>query len=290
VPTSPYRDIHVVINPASGGNAPILNTLSDVFAQHGVNWDVSITHTAGDATRLAEEAVKKGADLVAGYGGDGTQMEVVAGLRGTGVPLGLLPGGTGNAMAFELGIPRDLRAATELLCQSSKTTLLDLAEAAGNTFMLRAYTGPKPEYVASREEKDRLGILAYPLATLRVLKNLEPTIYRLSIDGKETFEASGLSCFVFNAGASGGIPMSLPEVIACDGLLDVYIINDKPPSTPELIGHLFGNHEGHYNHWRCSSVSIETESPETLWLDGEVKGTTPCTIRVHPQAIRVVTP
>jgi diacylglycerol kinase (ATP) len=283
-----YKNIHVIINPASGGNEPILNTLNDVFTKHGVRWDASITHQAGDATKQCKEAVQRGADMVAGYGGDGTQMEVVAGLRGSGTPLGILPGGTGNAMAFELGIPRGLRAATELLCTSSNTTEIDLAQTGERIFMLRAYTGPKPEYVASREEKDRLGIMAYPLATLRVLKNLKPTKYRITIDG-ETGETEGLACFVFNAGASGGIDASLPEVSASDGVLDLYMLHTTPPTATELVSHLFGRHEEHVNHWRGRKITIETDDPEDLWLDGEPSGQTPCTIQVLPREVRVVT-
>jgi diacylglycerol kinase family enzyme len=73
---APYKRIHVIINPAACGNEPILNVLNDVFRQHQVEWDVSITHRASDAVRQAQEAIEGGADLVAGYGGDGTQMVV----------------------------------------------------------------------------------------------------------------------------------------------------------------------------------------------------------------------
>jgi len=71
----PYPRVHVIINPAAGHDEPILNTLNDVFHPADVEWDVSITHKFGDATRLTKEAVARGVDLVAGYGGDGTQMD-----------------------------------------------------------------------------------------------------------------------------------------------------------------------------------------------------------------------
>ena len=103
--TLPYQRVHVVINPASGQNQPILNVLNDVFHSAGVKWDVSLTHQAGDAARQAREAAASGVDLVAAYGGDGTQMEVANGLMGTGVPQAILAGGTGNAIAHELGLP-----------------------------------------------------------------------------------------------------------------------------------------------------------------------------------------
>ncbi len=70
----PYPKVHVVINPAAGQDEPILNVLNHVFHPAGVDWDNSLTHKSGDATRLAAEAAASGVDLVAAYGGDGTQM------------------------------------------------------------------------------------------------------------------------------------------------------------------------------------------------------------------------
>ena len=64
--TVPYPKIHVVINPASGKDEPILNTINDVFHQHGVGWNVSVTKKYGDATEPAKTAIANGADLVIG--------------------------------------------------------------------------------------------------------------------------------------------------------------------------------------------------------------------------------
>lgn len=93
--TPTFRRVHVVINPASGKDQPILNTLNDVFHQHGVEWDVSITHKYGDATAQAKDAIARGVDLVVGYGGDGTQHELANAVIGTETPMAVLPGGTG---------------------------------------------------------------------------------------------------------------------------------------------------------------------------------------------------
>ena len=62
--TAPYQKIHVVINPASGKDESIINTLNDVFHQHNIDWDVSITKKYGDATAQAKAAIANGADLV----------------------------------------------------------------------------------------------------------------------------------------------------------------------------------------------------------------------------------
>ena len=147
----PYKRVLVIINPAAGHDEPILNVLNDVFQPAGVDWDIRITHKSGDATRLAREAAAMGVDLVAGYGGDGTQMEVANGLLGTGVPQAILPGGTGNAMAHDLKVPIKLSEAAQLIVSSPKRQAVDLARAGDRVYMLRAYTGVSAEQAASRE-------------------------------------------------------------------------------------------------------------------------------------------
>ena len=128
---APYPRVHVVINPASGKDEPILNVLNDVFGQHGVAWDISVTHKYGDAGAQARAAIADGVDLVAGYGGDGTQHEianavVTAAATADGDADGDPPGGTGNGFAREMGTPTTLRDATELLCTSATTRNIDV--------------------------------------------------------------------------------------------------------------------------------------------------------------------
>ena len=100
----------MVINPASGKDEPVLNVLNDVFHQHeDIEWTISVTKKYSDATAQAREAAEGRADLVAGYGGDGTQHEIANGILGTTAVMGVLPGGTGNGFTTELGTPKELR-------------------------------------------------------------------------------------------------------------------------------------------------------------------------------------
>ena len=162
----PYKRIHVVVNPVSGKDQPIVNVLNSVFAHYGVEWDISITRKYGDATEFARRAAEAGYDLVAGYGGDGTQHEVANGIMGTGVPMGVLPGGTGNGFANELGTPTSLRPAVELLCTSHNQRYIDIAQTEDGYFVQRLFTGIEPEEQTSREDKNKYGTLAYLCVTL----------------------------------------------------------------------------------------------------------------------------
>lgn len=287
-----YKHAMVIINPSAGKDEPILNTINDVFYQHGVDYDVRITHQFGDATRLAQEAASGDYDLVTGYGGDGTQMEVANGLIGSDVPMAILPGGTGNAMAFELKVPRNLRQAVELICTSEKTQAVDLAKAGDKMFMLRLYSGVDEEQKTTREQKDKYGILAYPISNLEMMRNLNHAAYTLTIDG-EVVQEKGFSCFVINAGSIGGVNLSFDvEVSVSDGLLDVFMMDTSistVAAATERFFHIQRNQAGlHY--WRGKEIVMEADPPQTVWIDGELLGPTPLTITAVPAAIRVVVP
>lgn len=282
----------VIINPSAGKDEPILNTINTVFSQYGVNWEVTLTHKFGDATRLAQEAVAAGYDLVTGYGGDGTQMEVANGMMGSSVPMAILPGGTGNAMAFELNIPRDLRQALELICTSDKIQAVDLAKAGDKYFMLRLYSGVDEEQKTSREQKDKYGILAYPISNVEMLRSLNHANYTLTIDG-EVVQENGFSCFVVNAGSIGGVDLTFDiNIDVSDGLLDVFIIDTSISTLKAVAGrflHIRPNQSGmHY--WRGKEIVMAADPPQTVWIDGELLGSTPLTITAVPAAIQVVVP
>ncbi|MBE2223030.1 MAG: diacylglycerol kinase family lipid kinase [Anaerolineae bacterium] len=288
-----YKKIKVIINPAAGKDEPIINTLNDVFYKYGIDWDVSLTHKFGDATELAHAAAVSGEyDLVTGYGGDGTQMEIANGMKGSGVPMAILPGGTGNAMAFELKIPRDLREAAELIGTSQNLKAVDIAKANDTYFMLRLYSGVAESQKTSREQKDKYGILAYPLSVVEMGRELNHAHYKLTIDG-EVIEENGVACFIVNAGSIGGVNLSFDqEIDVSDGLLDVFMINTSISTLRSATGrflHVSTNQAGlHY--WRGKEIVMEADPPQTIWVDGELLGTTPLTISSVPSALQIVVP
>jgi YegS/Rv2252/BmrU family lipid kinase len=288
----PYKKVHVIINPAAGKEEPILNTINKVFHQYGIDWQVSITKKFGDATRLAKQAIADGVDLVAGYGGDGTQMEIANAVMGTKTPMAILPGGTGNAMSFELKVPRKLEQAAELICQSKKLQKIDLARIGDQYFMLRAYSGIEESDKTSRENKDRYGNLAYILDTLHGLKNPPHATYRLNIDGLE-IEEEGLTCLILNAGSLGGVDLhATDKVKVSDGLLDVFMVSTKLSSVQSLASYLLdvGKSQIGVHHWKGKEIHVEADPPQTSWIDGELYGPTPYTISVIPRGVSIVVP
>lgn len=292
--TLKFQNIHVIINPSAGGDEPILNTINDVFAVHEVNWSVSVTTTHVNGTTLAQKAIEAGADLIVAYGGDGTMREVASGLIGHNVPLAILPGGTGNALGTEIGIPMTLREAVELIFDE-QTTLrpIDAGQIGEDYFLLRADFGLSVEALgaASRDLKDRFGNFAYVFSAFKNFGELSTTTYHLTIDG-ETIEAQGVFCLVVNAGGiGGGTPLSINKHIACDdGLMDIMVIEKNWGSALTMAASILdiGDAEESLQHWQGYEITVQTEPAQGIGLDGDIYGESPATIRILSAALQVL--
>ena len=309
----PFERVHVVINPAAGQEEPILSIINSVFRGAGVDYDVSITKAAGDATMQARQAAEGGADVVAAYGGDGTVAEVASGLIGTNVPLAILPGGTANAMSSELNIPQTSRAAAELICADNVLVRkVDMGSLYVNSqelgdhwrnFILRVGVGFEAAMVekAGRDLKDRFGNFAYLWAAMQNLIQPQVARYQLVIDGQEV-ETEGLTCIIANSGNMAQRNLSLiPGIDISDGLLDVIVIQ---PAGLRMFTDLIGSITGLINvdasedaegkravqWWQAKEVRLVSTPAQSVQLDGEVLGTPAVSARVLPQAIRVLTP
>lgn len=284
----PYKRIHVIVNPASGKAEPVLSTLNHVFRPYGVEWSVSITQKYGDATAFARAAVEAGYDLVAGYGGDGTQHEVANGLMGSGVVMGVLPGGTGNGFATELGLPKQLEPAVQLLCTSHSRRQIDVAQVGEEYFIQRLFTGIEPEEQTSREEKDKYGTIAYLFRDIKRMRNVQDVPYRLRVDGEET-EVMGHKCYVVNS-AMAGTGLSLSRSFQVDdGLLDVFILTRDLKSmtaAADRFLNLQGESASLY-YWRGRQIEIEAAPSQPVWMDGEYIQRTPVNVQVRPLALTV---
>ncbi len=290
------KRIHVVINPASGQDQYILNTINRVFHEYEVDWDVSITQKSGDAARLARQAIVDGAEIVGAYGGDGTVMEVAEGVAGSQIPMAILPGGTANLMSVELGIPKDLTKATQILINpNSVIRQIDMGQIGEKQFILRVGIGFAGEKVkiADRELKDKWGILAYSIAGLKALKTTPVAQYRITVDGV-VHETDGKTCLIDNAGNIGMQGMSADKSISVsDGFLDVIVVRDASISSWIVVGEQILGREpkpGAVKHWQGREITIECDPPQTIQVDGEVWDPTPLSASVLPGVLPILVP
>ena len=292
-----FRTVRIVVNPASGRDEPFLKPLNDAFHPAGITWDVRVTNGPGDAARLAAEAVADGVDLVGVYGGDGTVCEVVDGIAGTECPLAILPGGTGNGAAGELGIPTTLAPAAALIADpTAALRTVDIGRVGDTTFLLRCACGAIADIdeLATRELKSRIGGLAYVIAGLERLTDLGTTRYTVTCDG-DVHEANALACIVANGGGFGGVGRLAEGIDMSDGRFEVFLYTGEAlrdfgitlARLPEAIAdRMLGVPPV------CSGkrIRVDAAGPLTMVADGEPAGTTPSDVEVVPAAVRVLVP
>lgn len=291
--TKSNKKIHVVINPAAGKDEPILNTINDVFRPYNIEWTISVTHRYGDATEFARKAAEAGFDVVAGYGGDGTQHEIANGIIGTNAKLGILPGGTGNGYANEMGTPNKLRPALELLCTGHKVRHVDVVHTSDGIFIQRLYIGIEPEQQTSRESKDKYGTFAYAIDSFHRVKEIKEVPYQIAIDG-ESYEFMAVKIYVVNAAKAGtGISITGNISKVDDGLVDIFILDAKNLKTlygaVDRMLHLDSKNAREYMR-QGKVISIDTDPDQPVWTDGEYTGRTPIELKVLPAALPVIVP
>jgi YegS/Rv2252/BmrU family lipid kinase len=290
------KRVHVIVNPASGQDRPILKTLNSVFRDNGIEWDMFLTKEAGDGVRLAQEAAAAGVDVVAVYGGDGTVREVTTGLLDTDIPILILPGGTANAMALALGIPTDLATAAALLtCGDCEVRQVDLGMMNGESFLIGVGIGIPGEIAdtADRDAKDRLGVLAYFISSIQALRNAETVRYQVTLDG-QTFETEGVSALILNAGQFGipGIKIA-PSISMADNQLDLLIFKSKSfPALVSLAASVVRQDEqaGPYDSYQAREITVEPSPPQPVQVDGEVLPPGPVSAKLLPCAARYIVP
>jgi diacylglycerol kinase family enzyme len=174
--------------------------------------------------RQARAAVESGADLVLVGGGDGTVTACAGGVAGSGIPLGVLPVGTGNLFARNLGLPLHLEQALDVALDGAQRRV-DVGVANGRPFIVMAGLGFDAEMIAgaSEELKKRAGWGAYALSAVRHLWDL-PTRVVLRADGGPPMRRWASGVIVGNVGSLPGHLRLLPDAVPDDGVLDAAVL------------------------------------------------------------------
>lgn len=294
------RTAHLIFNPVSGqGNAE--EDLAIIKSHLASELDLVIYETSPEcgASELVTHSVRQDVDLVVVSGGDGTINAAAEALVDSVTPLAIIPRGTANAVASTLGIPTDIVDACQVALTGNAQTI-DIARCNDRSLVLLAGIGLEAAVVesASRESKNRLGVLAYAIAGIQQLRELEPFDATLETPDK----VLSLQCCAITV-ANMAPPTSIlaqgpAEVIADDGWLDVTIVTPKGiggalAASYELfrsaVNGEVAQHDG-IGFLRCQQVKIDTQPPQNVVLDGELSGTTPIDIVCVPQALTLILP
>ena len=262
------------------------------------------TTAPGSATDLAAQAVRDGYKTIVATGGDGTVNEVVNGLakerEGLGqVQLGILPLGTMNVFARELGIPLSAKRAWKTVLHG-QTRAVDLPLAKVQTddgqaercFVQMAGAGLDADAVGgvSIALKKKIGPLAYLFSTLTALKSKPPKL-TAKWDGGS---ATGEWMCVGNGRFFGGPVVLFPDAKLNDGRLDLCVFPRINPGsvsrgvTSMALGQI-GDWPG-AEHYRVSEFTIDGPAGTRVQADGDFIGTLPVTITLRPRALKVIVP
>jgi YegS/Rv2252/BmrU family lipid kinase len=277
------RQLAVILNPSKVEDVDQFRSIVSSLAQES-GWSEPTWHytTVEDpGTGMAEAASVAGADLVLVCGGDGTVREVCAELAGTGIPVGIVPAGTGNLLARNLQIPLFIRAAIDVAL-NGQDRAIDLVEVSGdgfeNThFMVMAGMGLDAAIMEGVNEdiKRKVGWIAYVLSGLKAL--MSPVVkVEIAVDGGEFTTYKAVTVVVGNVGfLQAGMPL-LPDATIDDGVLDVVVLHpkrflswlplvarvlSKGKRVDETIGRLTGQ-----------SVVIRASADTPRQLDGDAIG------------------
>ena len=228
-------------------------------------------------------------------GGDGTLSSVANFLVNTEKPLGIVPAGTGNLVARELGIPLDTREAVALLAGEHRLRRLDSMVINGRTYLLNAGVGVNAEVIdrTSRLGKTLFGRSAYVGTAVWEVLQARPQRLEICLDGQcREFDATDV--LISNCGALARVlHPNGPDIRMDDGRLDVSIVCMKVPIEYPwfyFLRRLFPKHENRIIHELPAScnVTIDSETPIAVQADGDIIGTTPVNIAVHPNALSVI--
>ena len=285
-----------IVNPATGHTplSTIVGALLREAARHGVELAIEQTTHAGHAVDLAR-AASGHADLLIAVGGDGTISDIVTGALGADVTVAIVPVGSTNVIARELGIPRRVERAAAVALGSDEAVTIDVARMETTTFMHMAGAGFDAAIMrdTSSSWKRRLGWLAYIPPAIRNLTAPRFTA-RLTIDGHRIEKSARLVlCAV-----GGAIVLPRFQVAAgidrSDGILDVLVYNPPGPITALTCVGWLGIGRPDRSRWltryRGKHVHLDADQPVPFEVDGDYAGLLPTEMAIIERAVSVRVP
>lgn len=267
------KRILFVINPVSGGKKKTAfnKQVLEVLDLNRFDPTFKITNHANHAHELAISAIEEQYDAVVAVGGDGTINEIGTALAGTDMPLGIVPEGSGNGLAYYLGIPMNESAALRRINRFD-TMAIDCGRIGERCFFNIAGIGFDASVSDRFASETVRGPIGYLRTVLNVISGYKPKKYKLKIDGKE-YEREAFMISVANSPQYGNNAYIAPNASINDGLLDVCVVHKFPLYTlPMMIFHLFNKTADQSEYVEIipgKQICIEQEGKAPVHLDGE---------------------
>jgi diacylglycerol kinase family enzyme len=292
--------IPVIIN-AGAGNPHVANrsrTLSALFLAGGINADIRLARTGAEIDTLVRAAVAEHPRMLVAAGGDGTISTAAAALAGTDITLGVLPFGTLNHFAKDLGVPLELEASVQNIVENN-VIAVDVGEVNGRVFINNSSLGLYPDIVRDRErQQTRLGRgkwRSFLWASVAVLRRFPFLTVRIEVEGTKRGYVTPLVFIGNNDYKMEGFDIGVRESLE-GGKLSIYIV--KRPGRAALVrlslAALFGllQQARDFEALTATEFVIETRQHRVLVAaDGEVQQMkSPLHYRTRPRSLRVIVP
>jgi len=286
----------IILNPASGKNAtePIRDVISHQFAHSKIDFEIYESKKEDNLGDIVRARLKDGFELVVAVGGDGTVSAVIDGLVGTRIPLGIIPSGTANLLAYDLKIPLSIEDAVALITGPHDIKKIDTIRINKRVYDLNVSLGVSAAVVSNTtpKNKSRFGLFAYVWMTIIKLFTLKGHYFVVTVDG-ETLKYRAAEIAIFNCGiiANTLYPKG-PDIRVDDGHLDVWVmssktIQDYPWYLLQMITRRPAKHLSHFTIAE-KKVSIKSDVPLPVQADGDIIGTTPVEIEVLAGVIDMI--
>lgn len=301
----------VVHNPTKIDRRDLEAVISAAEADTGLGGTRWIETTEDDpGVAMARQAVDEGASVVIAAGGDGTVRAVAEGLRGSGVPMAVLPAGTGNLLARNLDLPLDDAAAAIGIAFTGVDRPLDVGivemvfddgSTASTDFVVMAGIGLDADMLANTDDdlKKKVGWLAYVKAGAGALRSSDNRTIRYRLDRHRTHAMRMHTLLIGNCGSVQGDVAVLPDAVPDDGLLDIAFLHPNGPlgwiqvAAHVLIGSRLrrgsaggGSARRAVRRMQGRRIGVRLPAPESLDIDGDlVEGVREFTCSLDPGAI-----
>ena len=288
--------IVAVLNPVSGNSEfNIRELVLEKFSDQ--DFQLFESQCPGHATEITKLAVESGAEAVIAVGGDGTIMEVIQGLIGTNAKLGIIPFGTGNMLALNLGISLDVERSIGII-MSGSTRKIDIGKINNHYFAFMAGCGFDASIIeeTSREKKKRFGMFAYYIEGIRQAFKSRKASFKIVLDSKKTVKLRAISVIIANsANIIGNIFTLAPNSSIMDGYLDIIVISprgayDYIPTLWNIITKQPVKNVDRVKYYKAKSIEIKSKPTLLVQADGELIEKTPVKVTIIPACIEIFSP
>jgi YegS/Rv2252/BmrU family lipid kinase len=282
----------IILNPTAGSPEHVRSWQERIESLAG-DCPVRVTSQTGEAEGLARHAVEEGFMRIVAAGGDGTVNQVANGLAGSNATLGVLPIGSVNVFAMELGLPLFNLQRCWNIIEDTNVRLVDLPSANGKYFVQLAGVGLDAQVVkeTSLAFKRSFGPLSYLISAAQIAARQPPKLF---IESENTSVEEGSFVLVGNGRLYGGPFPFFKHASIDDGLFDVVVF--KRLGYLEIIKYLqdvvfsSGINVPEIEYFQTRQLRITSEQDVPVELDGELAGNCPVDFRIRESTLRVLAP